>query len=355
MKYEYGNMLKIDCDALVVTTNGYVKSNGECVMGRGIAKQVAQRIPRLSLVLGSNIKATGNNVYHLGHHNGVAVVTFPVKPVSKIMTAPSDVVTHMQSQFKIGDSVMGWACVADKEIIERSLQQLVELADTQSWQRILVPYFGCGAGELEWSDIKPLAEKYLDDRFIAVTYSASNHQLYINHSGGALGSDTLWGEFGNPHGVVSNHYWYMERTPRGNLEITEQQFKEGLEQSRIVAKQWGIHPASKPFVQHLLSRNWQQVDNADCIYAIAQNFEKAPSGVIRVSGGTGYAVQMAINAGKQIYVYSQHHEKWITWTGKEWMESDTPVLTKDFAGIGTRDINNLGIQAIKDVFAKTFQ
>ena len=34
-------------------------------------------------------------------------------------------------------------------------------------------------------------------------------------------------------------------------------------------------------------------------------------------------------------------------------KSDIPVLTKNFAGIGTREINSLGIQAIKDVYNKT--
>ena len=33
---------------------------------------------------------------------------------------------------------------------------------------------------------------------------------------------------------------------------------------------------------------------------------------------------------------------------------DTPVLTKNFAGIGTREINDAGKQAIRDVYDKTF-
>ena len=31
---------------------------------------------------------------------------------------------------------------------------------------------------------------------------------YINHSGGALGSDTAWDELGKPYGVISKHYWH---------------------------------------------------------------------------------------------------------------------------------------------------
>ena len=35
------------------------------------------------------------------------------------------------------------------------------------------------------------------------------------------------------------------------------------------------------------------------------------------------------------------------------VKTDTPVLTKNFAGIGTREINAKGVQAIKDVYKKT--
>ena len=57
------------------------------------------------------------------------------------------------------------------KLIERSLEQLVKLADNNpQWKIILVPRVGCGAGELDYKDIKPLMEKYLDDRFICCSF-----------------------------------------------------------------------------------------------------------------------------------------------------------------------------------------
>mgnify|MGYP007085180442 FL=1 len=50
---------------------------------------------------------------------------------------------------------------------------------------------------------------------------------YVNHSGGAIGSDTMWGEIGEEYGVVSNHYYHGAKTPNGNIEITEEQFERG--------------------------------------------------------------------------------------------------------------------------------
>ena len=75
-----------------------------------------------------------------------------------------------------------------------------------------------------------------------------------------------------------------------------------------------------------------------------------------VTGGTGYAVGMAILHNRPVYVFDQQDEKWYRWdtSANNFVESDTPTLTKNFAGIGTRELNEVGKQAIRDVYEKTF-
>lgn len=168
MKEMRGNMLNIPCNALCITTNGYVKRNGECVMGRGIAKQIQKYYPNMPKDLGKLIETKGNNV-HLVYSDEPAIISFPVKPVAKKCESHDDYVSHMK--FNIGDTIMGWACKASITMIEKSARQLASLAnENPHWEVILLPRAGCGAGELDWSDVKPILDKYLDDRFIAVTY-----------------------------------------------------------------------------------------------------------------------------------------------------------------------------------------
>ena len=51
---------------------------------------------------------------------------------------------------------------------------------------------------------------------------------YINHSGGAHGADSAWEDIGAEYGMVSNkHYYTGQKTPRGNTEITEEDFEQG--------------------------------------------------------------------------------------------------------------------------------
>jgi hypothetical protein len=64
---------------------------------------------------------------------------------------------------------------------------------------------------------------------------------------------------------------------------------------------------------------------------------------------------MAIDVNKPVYVFDQERNKWYTNIDKDWVEIGTPTLTPNFAGIGTRNINQNGIKAIRDVYENTFR
>ena len=153
---------------IVITTNGFVKANGGCVMGRGCAYEAKRRYPELPFKLGNYIRKYGNRVFNLGvQADGKRVISFPVKPEA-IRFDGSNVVRHMRSRFRVGDMVSGWAAIADLSIIEESSKQLSALADRLGLTEVFVPRPGCGAGELSWTAVKPVLEKYLDDRFVIV-------------------------------------------------------------------------------------------------------------------------------------------------------------------------------------------
>jgi hypothetical protein len=136
-------------DAIVITTNGFVKSNGHAVMGRGIAIEATQRDPSVSLVLGHRIHERGNHVHliHLGAYPGdVEWLSMPVK--------------HH------------WKQDADPRLISRSAEELVTMVGSRPkpYGTVWMPRPGCGNGRLNWSDVKPLLDDVLDDRFVAVTF-----------------------------------------------------------------------------------------------------------------------------------------------------------------------------------------
>ena len=133
----------------VITTNGFVKKNGEAVMGRGCAKEASRKWPELPDKLGWFIKQRGNHVHSLGEFDTMTermrLVSFPVK--------------HH------------WYQDADPVLIEQSCQELVALAGLYSHTTVFViPRPGCGNGKLRWDDVKPILEKYFDERFHVITW-----------------------------------------------------------------------------------------------------------------------------------------------------------------------------------------
>ena len=189
----------------------------------------------------------------------------------------------------------------------------------------------------------------------------------VCHSGGAEGSDTAWEKIGEKFGVVTKAYSY--KTPKhispNKVEISDEDYKEGIIEVNKANKflnRYGIHKYI-----NLLARNWAQVKYSEQIIAvgtIVRKGEKNPKGYYNkgkydmVDGGTGYAVQMAVNCKKDIYVFDQNVKSWFRWSYSTMtfikLDETPTIKTQDFAGIGTREITQDGIEAIKDVYNKTF-
>lgn len=186
---------------------------------------------------------------------------------------------------------------------------------------------------------------------------------YTNHSGGAKGSDTEWDVIGKEFGMTDNrHYWMNNKTPNGNTEISQADAIEGQQKVTEAARAMGrIEPTHQVRDERLI-RNWSQVKYADAVFAVTtmlnvgaeMNYGKKAK-IRQGKGGTGYAIEMAIQAGKPVYVFDQERNAWFKNTDGKWATSEVPVLTENFAGIGTREINEAGKQAIRDVYENTIK
>jgi len=177
-----------------------------------------------------------------------------------------------------------------------------------------------------------------------------NPKNYILHSGGANGADYQWEFVGREFGLTNfNHYWYYKPNPHSKPkdQISDSDYEEGCLMVQEVNKKYLRRKGIEKYM-HLLARNWAQVKYSDTIFAIGTLYGNM------VNGGTAYATFMGIIVEKPLYVYEQYKKQWYFWHEKSFEVCVTPVLVKDFAGIGTREINDDGIQAIRNVYEKTF-
>jgi len=187
---------------------------------------------------------------------------------------------------------------------------------------------------------------------------------YYNFSGGARGADMGWEIIGKKYNVQTVAFSFdKHRSLSPNREIlTDEELHEGWEMVLISAAKMGKYvEKSSQYVRRLLSRNWFQVKNADAIFAIGNILKPGEKGkkyvnksdIDVVDGGTGYAVMMGIESDKPVYVFDQDKNNWFKWDN-EFIEIEEPTLSKNFAGVGTRELNQNGINAIKSIYKKTF-
>lgn len=201
----------------------------------------------------------------------------------------------------------------------------------------------------------------------------------IMNSGGAYGADTAWDFYARKAGVKQiNHY-----RDQGNQVLSSSLNKRGIK-AAVLSKEQMDDARNKIFellgkrydntIQgNLQVRNFYQVSSSDGVFAIA-TINSTNNGVL---GGTNTAVQLGITLNKPTHVFDLNTEKWYKYdpNTKVFKEEETPVLTKKFAGVGTRDIQKynvykdgkwvareqyvgddkakVALKAIEDVFNKT--
>lgn len=141
---------------LVVPTNGQVKSNGDAVMGAGMAKQAKEAFPELPERLGCALTCFGNRVYPF---TGIRVITFPTKD-------------H-------------WKQPSSLPLIESSALQLRDLLrdgvlDNYGSGRVAMVRPGCGHGGLAWADVKAVIEPILAGNRYVVVDTGSGEKRYGN-------------------------------------------------------------------------------------------------------------------------------------------------------------------------------
>ena len=174
-----------------------------------------------------------------------------------------------------------------------------------------------------------------------------------NHSGGAYGGDTIWDIIGREFGVT-DHRHYKEAGGRvsktlenAGVKITpltdsQMKFAEGSIDG-LLGKEF-LSKWNKKEERDLQIRNFYQVQNSDSVFALAK-LNKDMDGVI---GGTGTAVKIAIKTGKPVYVWDINTKQWYEYASGSFILTDTPVLTKNFAGIGSRDLEDYLIPSERD-------
>lgn len=250
-----------------------------------------------------------------------------------------------------------------KKIIDAEFQAIKDEWDTGKYRKIYLPSTGLSNGKIsQITEARtPVLFKYLYDKtadlakYVSTehkdTHNVSqqnnqnnNPQDYTMNSGGAYGGDTYWDVIGRQFGLTKINHFRPADNQRLSKTIRDRNVKpfsithEQSNYAREQIKQLTGRDLPYDIGGELLARDFYQVDKSDGVFAIAN----ITSSQRAVEGGTNMAVQVGIKQGKPVHVYDLNTESWYQYnqsTGRFEVE-DTPVLTKSFAGVGTRNIQN---------------
>lgn len=132
-----------------VTTNIGWRANGTNVMGAGVAKEATVRYPSLPEWYGNLCRKYKEKV-GICIYNPGRLIMLPTKELNR------------------KKPWLSWQSDSSLELIEQSIQQLVEAVNEERLNRIALSYPGCGNGNLSPKTVKPILLRYLDDRFSVV-------------------------------------------------------------------------------------------------------------------------------------------------------------------------------------------
>lgn len=180
------------------------------------------------------------------------------------------------------------------------------------------------------------------------------------HSGGAIGSDTLFSELAFKTGratVVSHSFAGHTLLPCvakiSTVIIHDQEELDlNIDEMKTVARMLKKQLSNKQYIKNLILRNYFQVSNSSLIVAVGNVLDK---GNVIIEGGTGYAVKLAHQHVKPILVYCQIENRWMCSVQQSPLMylNRKPELSRfpeSWAGIGTRKLTQAGISAVEEIF-----
>lgn len=182
-------------------------------------------------------------------------------------------------------------------------------------------------------------------------------------TGGALGSDAHWIKVARRHRLnievysFNGHRVFSSEVDDKELKVlTGEQLREAESHLEKANETLGRkYPTSSKVSNNLLRRNYFIVKGVQAVFACCR-FET--NGKI-AKGGTGWGLQMAIDANIPAYAFDMDSQQWKVYrndarTFVKCPEKKMPKLPAVFAGIGARFSCETGKDAIEKLFKRTY-
>lgn len=176
----------------------------------------------------------------------------------------------------------------------------------------------------------------------------------IVFSGGARGTETLFGELAEKYGIEEVNYGFeghkSERS-RGVRILTSEELARKDVSLTYVSRLMNRSYSSAPLFRKVLQSICWQVNSGHEVFVVGTIQEDGT-----VKGGTGWGAEFAKLCNKPLYVFGQMRNAWFFWDKTSWKEVENPVIShRHFTATGTRFLEDNGRKAIEDLFIRSFE
>ncbi|MDD2389618.1 MAG: hypothetical protein PHP23_07800 [Desulfobacterales bacterium] len=180
----------------------------------------------------------------------------------------------------------------------------------------------------------------------------SDLSTFTLYSGGHKGAESEFGKQAAHWGTREVNFSFEGHLVERDIGIrmlTQDELKKGDISMEIVSKRMGRTYSKADKIRKVIQSIFHMVNNGYQVFAIGWI---QPDGTVK--GGTGWGVELAKLFNRSVSVYDQDRKSWFSWEDNQWVK-DTPVISSStFAGTGTRNLTDEGIDAIRDLFTRSF-
>ncbi|MFN8062514.1 MAG: hypothetical protein U0Q12_25405 [Vicinamibacterales bacterium] len=180
---------------------------------------------------------------------------------------------------------------------------------------------------------------------------------FILYSGGAVGAEAEFGANAERHGIEEVNFTFEGHArvrQRGLRVLNHEELKSGDVSLQYVSRLMNRRYTDSVALRKLFQTIWYQINSAQQIFVVGEILDDRT-----VKGGTGWGAEFAKLCNKPLHVFDQPKRGWFTWNDVEWVarpKGQEPVITAaHFAGTGTRNLDALGRDAIRELFDRSFR
>lgn len=170
---------------------------------------------------------------------------------------------------------------------------------------------------------------------------------YTNHTGGAYGVDTYGCLIGLEYGFNNHNHYRAYDNIRLSKKLRDKGLKPFILDEFVIEKNRSrVNKILNKNYQdnisgNLQARNYHQVSNSNSVYCFSKKLTDTT-----ISGGTNTALQLAIELGNEAYVFDVTTFEWWYYDMSQYklIQCDTPILDKQYAIVGTRDVEDYHVK-----------